>query len=330
MLKDEDIINKKLRLVTKDLLSFKNAFTIKHSTVDLKSKFNEKSNPREWISKFMKLLSNSHSSFIDDHISDDTKKFLKMVPQAKTNNELIICITQLYMEELSLLENKENAYERLIVVTKVIDKKLTKFFLEEFNLVILLEQINLDQKKEVVKIFDITTLHDLYEALLLNDKLHDSFIRLWFTTFEINELNEEFDYRAKTLEYPFLDWHCVVNEMTSEFMDLMGRYDEMPLNQTEFYRRKSELYRAMNYYTRLLKTKNLKPENIYFIIKFLSKQGPEALLSLKNISDEVKFFVPLENATLGFKFTVKSNMSNSLKLNKLYETALGEKRMRNK
>ena len=179
-----------------------------------------------------------------------------------------------------------------------------------------------------MKINEITFLQDLYYSLLSNDKLHDSFIRLWFATFEISEIDEAYDYKARTLEYSFLDWHCVVNEMMIEFMDLMGRYDEVPLNETDYYRRKSKLYGAMNYYTRLLKTKDMKPENLYFIIKFLSKQGPDALLSLKNISDEVRFFIPLEDSASGYKTTVKSNVKNSFKCAKIDVSGAGQKRVR--
>lgn len=326
MLTDEEIIAKKFETVKKDLGTFKDAFVIKDSSVYFNSKFNENSNPREWISKFMKLLSNTHSSFIDDNISNDTKVLLKMVPQANSNDEWMVCISYLFDKELMTLTPKLRSYEKLMEITKTLEEMITKYLLDEFNLNLLLKQINMDESVDVVDIDDIKTLHQLYHALLSNDKLHDSFIRLWYAMFEINEMNDKFDYKTQTLDYSFLDWHCVVNEMTSEFMDLMGRYDEKPISTEKYYQRKSDLYKAMFYYTRLLRTKNLKPENIYFIIKFLSKQGPDALLSLRNISDEVKFFVPLEDSAAGFALTVVSNKKNSLKCKRIIKDVEIKKR----
>lgn len=317
MLTDDEIVTKKFEAVKKDLTTFKDAFVIKDSTTVFNSKFNEKSNPREWISKFMKLLSNAHSSFIDDNISKDTKVLLKMVPQANSHDEWVICISYLFDGDVDSLNPKLRTYGKLMTITKKLDEMITKYLLHEFNLALLLKQTNKDENQEAVDIEGIKTLHQLYHALLSNDKLHDSFIRLWYAMFEINEMNEEFDYKAQTLDYSFLDWHCVVNEMIDEFMDLMGRYDEKPISKERYYQRKADIYRAMVYYTRLLRTKNLKPENIYFIIKFLSKQGPDALLSLRNISDEVKFFLPLENSAAGFALTVVSNKKNSFKCKKL-------------
>ena len=131
---DKELINTKFEIVKKDLLAFKDAFVIKHTSIDSKNKFNEKSNPREWISKFMKLLSNKHSSFIDDHISNDTKVFLKMVPQANSTNEWLICISLLYQQENFAVDPKEFPYEKLMMITKAIEEKITKYILVEFNL----------------------------------------------------------------------------------------------------------------------------------------------------------------------------------------------------
>lgn len=326
MLTDEEIITKKFEAVKKDLTTFKDAFVIRDSTTYFNSKFNEKSNPREWISKFMKLLSNAHSSFIDDNISNDSKVLLKMVPQANSHNEWVICISYLFDRDMESLNPKLRTYGKLMAITRILEERITMYLLHDFNLVLLLKQINKDEKEDIINIGGIKTLHQLYHALLSNDKLHDSFIRLWYAMFEINEMNEEFDYKTQTLDYSFLDWHCVVNEMTREFMDLMGRYDEKPISKERYYQRKADLYKAMVYYTRLLRTKDLKPENIYFIIKFLSKQGPDALLSLRNISDEVKFFVPLENSAAAFALTVVSNKKNSFKCKKLHKDVETKKR----
>lgn len=326
MLTDEEIITKKFEAVKKDLTTFKDAFVIRDSTTYFNSKFNEKSNPREWISKFMKLLSNAHSSFIDYNISNDTKVLLKMVLQANSHNEWVICITYLFDWDMESLNPKLRTYGKLMAITRILEERITMYLLHEFNLVLLLKQINKDEKEDIINIEGIKTLHQLYHALLSNDKLHDSFIRLWYAMFEINEMNEEFDYKTQTLDYSFLDWHCVVNEMTREFMDLMGRYDEKPISKERYCQRKADLYKAMVYYTRLLRTKDLKPENIYFIIKFLSKQGPDALLSLRNISDEVKFFVPLENSAAAFALTVVSNKKNSFKCKKLHKDVETKKR----
>ncbi|XBW36474.1 hypothetical protein QEN19_002052 [Hanseniaspora menglaensis] len=292
-------MEKQLRLTKKSLEQYSEAITVRDSEVYPNSRFNEKSNPIEWLNKFLNILKSKKST-----VSDMTRLLLLQVPFAKTENDWHMCF-----KNFSFISNLDDN----------VDKKLALLELSNSMVPHLTQELGLNNlfKKNEKEFQAIQTLAHLYEYLQEHDKLYESYIRLWFTFCEIIEENDKNDYSTKTLDYSFLDWFFVSAEKINDFMLLMASYDKTELTEVEYYKRKEKLFFSIMSYTRLLKSQELKAENIYFIIKFLAKEGPDALISLKRISEEVKVFVPLTNTPNKINLTIKSNNKIGIKIKKV-------------
>ncbi|OBA27161.1 hypothetical protein HANVADRAFT_52469, partial [Hanseniaspora valbyensis NRRL Y-1626] len=302
VLNNKNYLIQYLTSAQKNLEIYKESIIIRDSKLNPKNKFNEKSNPLEWFNKFINLLQNKTKS-----INSNTKLLLVYIPYAKTDEDWINCFKLLPPKFQECNSGDMFEYQKKILLD--LSNKMVPYLLNELGV-----RLFFQDKEHSSALNNIHDLLSLYNALEKIDKLYDSYIRLWYACNEITEINDKNDCSAKTLEYSFLDWHCVINEMLSDFMELMARYDKTPLTELQYFQRKDRLYQSMLFYTRLLKTKEIKPENVYFIIKFLSKEGPDALISLKRINDEVKVFIPLGNTPNKTKITVQSNNKLGFKI----------------